>query len=166
MYQKRKKSSKFERIFLIQRYYLSLYILNFRLILSFFILLFYSFSLSFQTPRFDHSPPSSSLFRGRESHRTEQTSVLNDKLSPQGSTAKTSLIKRPPIGKTFQNFNFLSATSFARYFPPSIGFSSLYPLYPDLHSLHSTPLLSRESDKLTVLNKRHDYPSKSCRDQD
>lgn len=52
------------------------------------------------------------LFRGRKSQRTERTCVPNDKLSPQGSTAKTSLIKRPPIGKTFQNFNFYTLDTF------------------------------------------------------
>lgn len=30
---------------------------------------------------------------------------LNDKLFPQGFAAKTFLIKRPPTGKTFRNFN-------------------------------------------------------------
>lgn len=54
---------------------------------------------------------------GRESRHPTQTFVLNDKLSPQGTTAKTFLIKRPPIGKTFQNFT--------SYLVPNAQYASL-----------------------------------------
>lgn len=48
--------------------------------------------------------PCPSAGTGQKSRHSNQTFVLNDKLSPQGRAAETFLIKRPLIWKTFGNF--------------------------------------------------------------